>query len=139
MPEAAPLWAAHGFSPHGRLVLALAGIAGLCLVYRWLVRRSLGAGHGVVWTGVFASLIVVAALPGTVVWVGWIAGSQEPFGGLRLGAFLVAFVLLLYLSVKTSLLQRRIEELVQALALREAREREEERARSAADAQDEHA
>jgi hypothetical protein len=115
------------------VVLALAGFGGLYLVHRWLARRNLGVGYGVLWTGVFSALVIIAAFPVAVVWVGDVAGSKEPEGGLRLGAFLVAYILLLYLSVKTSLQQRRLEELVQILALRDAKNPERDRS---ADAQD---
>lgn len=112
--------AAEIFTVYGRVIIALLACGGVAAVYYWLSRRRLGTGYGVLWLGIFGALLAVAVFPITAVWVGRIAGSREPEGGLRLGAFLVAFVLLLYMSLKTSQLQRRIEELVQTLALREA-------------------
>ena len=108
------------FTPHGRVILALIGAAGVTAVYRWLSKRRLGTGYGLIWIAVFTSLIGVAAFPRLVPWVAWVAGSREPEGGLRLVAFSFTFVILLYLSLKTSQLQHRVDELVQALALKDA-------------------
>jgi len=116
-----PRTPAELFTPYGRVILALIAVLGIVQVYRWLAARRLGAGYGVLWSSVFVALLVVAAFPITAFWVSWLLGARDPEGGLRLGAFVFAFVMLLYMSVKTSQLQRRIEELTQALALKDAR------------------
>jgi hypothetical protein len=114
LEEARPL-----FSVQGRIVLCLLGAAGLAQIVRWLARRRLGLGYGLIWTALFASLLLVAAFPQLVHGLARVLGSREPEGALRLGGFTFVIAVLLYLSLKTSRLQQRLNHLVQEIAVRE--------------------
>lgn len=109
------------FTLQVRVALVVVACVGLLQIYKWLSRRHLGPGYGMLWIVVFLGLMIIALFPVTVFWAAGVTGAREPEGGLRLAAFIFVFVMLLYMSVKISQLERRIEELVQALALREAR------------------
>ena len=108
------------FGTHGRLTTIFLAAIGAWQVYRWVSRGRLGVSYGLVWLGVCLALLVVAAFPATLLWAGRLAGTREPEGAMRLAGFVFVAAILLHLSLKTSALERRLEELVQALALRDA-------------------
>ncbi len=108
------------FTPHGRLTTAALAIIGALLVYRWVARRKFGVAYGLVWLATFLGVLLVAMVPSLLLWLGRLAGSREPEGALRLAGFLFIAVILLYLSLKASAQEEKLERLVQAIALREA-------------------
>jgi len=62
--------------------------------------------------------VAVSIFPELLVALGRLAGSREPEGALRLAGFVFVAIVLLYLSLKVSALEAKLEALVQALALR---------------------
>jgi hypothetical protein len=110
----------------GRATFVLVGLIGIALVWRWLAQQRLGYAYAVLWFGIFAGMLTVAAFPALVIYTAALVGLQEhPDSLLRVSAFGFIFVMLLYMSAKTSDLQRRLNALVQTLALRDATARHE--------------
>jgi hypothetical protein len=108
------------FTVHGRITTAAVALLGAVQIYRWVARRKLGVGYGLVWLGTCLGILLVAAMPSLLVWLGRMAGSREPEGALRLAGFLFIAAILLYLSLKASALEDKLERLVQSIALRDA-------------------
>jgi hypothetical protein len=111
------------FTTHGRITTGIVALLGAVQVYRWISRRKLGIGYGLVWMGTCLAILFVAVFPSTLLWLGRLAGSREPEGALRLAGFLFIAAILLYLSLKASALEEKLERLVQTMALREALDR----------------
>ena len=105
------------FTLHGRITTALLAAFGALQIYRWVGRRKLGMAYGLVWLGICAALVAVSIFPELLVALGRLAGSREPEGALRLAGFVFVAIVLLYLSLKVSALEAKLESLVQALAL----------------------
>ena len=105
------------FTLHGRITTALLAALGALQIYRWVGRRKLGMAYGLVWLGICAALVAVSIFPQLLVTLGRLAGSREPEGALRLAGFVFVAIVLLYLSLKVSALEAKLEALVQALAL----------------------
>jgi hypothetical protein len=108
------------FTTHGRITTGLVALLGAVQVYRWVARRKFGVGYGLVWLATCLGILLVAAVPSLLLGLGRLAGSREPEGALRLAGFLFIAAILLYLSLKASALEDKLERLVQATALREA-------------------
>jgi hypothetical protein len=108
------------FTLHGRITTAVLALLGSVQVFRWVGRRKLGMAYGLVWLAICCALIAVSAFPALLLGLGQLAGSREPEGALRLAGFVFVAVVLLYLSLKVSALEARLEALVQALALQQA-------------------
>jgi hypothetical protein len=108
------------FTLHGRITTAVIAALGALQVLRWVGRRKLGMAYGLVWLGICLALVGVSIFPETLVGLGRLAGSREPEGALRLAGFVFVAIVLLYLSLKVSALEAKLEALVQALALQES-------------------
>ena len=108
------------FTLHGRITTGLLAAFGVLRIYRWVGQRKLGMAYGLVWLGICFALIGVSLFPQMLIWLGWLAGSREPEGALRLAGFVSVAMVLLYLSLKVSALEAKLEALVQALALEQA-------------------
>ena len=108
------------FTTHGRITTGLIALLGAVQVYRWVARRKFGVGYGLVWLTTCLAVLLVAIAPSLLLLLGRLAGSREPEGALRLAGFLFIAVILLYLSLKASALEDKLERLVQAMALRDA-------------------
>jgi hypothetical protein len=107
------------FTMHGRVTTAVLAALGALQIFRWVGRRKLGMAYGLVWLGICAALVAVSVFPELLVALGRLAGSREPEGALRLAGFVFVAIVLLYLSLKVSALEAKLEALVQALALRQ--------------------
>lgn len=107
------------FTLHGRITTALIAALGAVQLFRWVARRKLGMAYGLVWLGICSALLAVSVFPVLLVRLGQLAGSREPEGALRLAGFVFVAIVLLYLSLKVSALEAKLEALVQALALRQ--------------------
>jgi len=105
------------FTLHGRITTAVLALLGSVQVFRWVGRRKLGMAYGLVWLAICCALIAVSVFPALLLGLGRLAGSREPEGALRLAGFVFVAVVLLYLSLKVSALEAKLEALVQALAL----------------------
>jgi hypothetical protein len=105
------------FTLHGRITTAVLALLGSVQVFRWVGRRKLGMAYGLVWLAICSALLAVSVFPALLVGLGRLAGSREPEGALRLAGFVFVAVVLLYLSLKVSALEAKLEALVQALAL----------------------
>jgi hypothetical protein len=92
-------------------------VLGALQVFRWIGRRKLGMAYGLVWLAICAALLAVSVFPALLVGLGRLAGSREPEGALRLAGFVFVAVVVLYLSLKVSALEAKLEALVRALAL----------------------
>jgi len=108
------------YTLHGRVTTAVLAALGALQIFRWVGRRKLGMAYGLVWLGICAALVAISIFPGLLVGLGQLAGSREPEGALRLAGFVFVAIVLLYLSLKVSALEAKLEALVQALALRQA-------------------
>jgi hypothetical protein len=108
------------FTLHGRITTGAFALLGALQIYRWVARRKLGVGYGLVWLATCLGILLVAVVPSILLGLGRLAGSREPEGALRLAGFLFIAAILLYLSLKASAHEERLERLVQAMALREA-------------------
>lgn len=107
------------FTLHGRITTALLATLGAVQIFRWVGRSKLGMAYGLVWLAICSALLAVSVFPELLVGLGQLAGSREPEGALRLAGFVFVAVVLLYLSLKVSALEAKVEALVQALALRD--------------------
>jgi len=107
------------FTLHGRITTAAIATLGAWQIFRWVAGRKLGMAYGLVWLAICGALVCVSIFPALLVGLGNLAGSREPEGALRLAGFVFVAIVLLYLSLKVSALEARVETLVQALALRE--------------------
>lgn len=105
------------FTLHGRITTAVLALLGSAQIFRWVGRRKLGMAYGLVWLAICFALLAVSVFPALLVGLGRLAGSREPEGALRLAGFVFVAVVLLYLSLKVSAIEARLETLVQALAL----------------------
>jgi hypothetical protein len=110
---------AASYTLHGRVTTAALALLGCVQIFRWVGRRKLGMAYGLVWLAICFALLAVAAFPVLLVQLGQLAGTREPEGALRLAGFVFVAIVLLYLSLKVSALEAKLEALVQALALLE--------------------
>lgn len=111
-------------SLQGVILIDLLGLLFLAAIVAVVRTRRLHVGYAVLWMGATVAMMLLVSIPGLRGAVTELVGAVYPASALTLLAFVFVFAVLVFFSVQLSRLSERHAELVQTLALRELRRRE---------------
>ncbi len=106
----------------GILVLDLIGIALLIWVLDLVRRGQLYVGYGVMFVVVTLMTILTLSIPGLLAFVTRLVGAVFPASAFTLLAFGFIVLLLVYILTQITIISNRLAQLVQELAIQQARE-----------------
>lgn len=111
----------------GVLLINVFGLLFLAAIVALVRTRRLHVGYGVLWMVATLGMMLVVSIPPLRQGVTRLVGAVYPASALTLLAFVFLFALIVHFSVQLSRLSERHAELVQTLAIRELRRREDGR------------
>jgi hypothetical protein len=108
----------------GIIIIDLAGLALIVLLVNLVRTQKLHVGYAAIWLLSTAGLLLTVSLPFLLDAVTGAVGAVFPVSALTLLALLFIIVVLIFFSVKLTILSERQTEFIQAFALKELLARE---------------
>jgi hypothetical protein len=113
-------------SAHGILLIDFLGLSFIVLVINLVRTQRLYVGFGVVWLLAIVALMVMISVPPLLNFITLAVGARFPASAMSLLAFVFIFGVLIFFSMQLSQISKRQIDLIQALALKEFFEKEEQ-------------
>jgi hypothetical protein len=114
-------------STQGIILIDLLGLGFIALIINLVRTHRLYVGYGILWLVAVVGLMVMVSHQSLLAWITFIVGARFPASTLSLLAFVFIFGLLIFFSMQLSQISNRQIDMIQALALRELLEKEEQR------------
>jgi len=106
-------------STQGIIIIDIVGLALIALIINLVRTQKLYVGYAAIWLLSATGLLCIVSIPSLLDLVTAIVGAVFPVSALTLLAFVFMTIVLIFFSVKLTILSERQIELTQALALRE--------------------
>lgn len=100
-----------------RIVAIIGSVLLLFGIIELVRRRRLKEEYSVLWVAIAVAMLVLAASTGPLHWLTSAIGAFSESSALYFFGLLLAILLLLHFSIRTSLLERRLTALIQEIAL----------------------
>lgn len=108
-----------GISVQGIVFIDTVGIGLIILILQLVRTHKLYVGYALIWLLSVVGLMTIVSFPPLLMLVTRAVGAMFPASALSLLAFMFIFLVLVFMSVKLSILSTRQTELMQTLALNE--------------------
>jgi hypothetical protein len=108
----------------GILIIDLAGLALIALIVNLVRTRKLYVGYAAIWLVSTVGLLLTVSIPSLLGVVTEAAGAVFPVSALTLLALIFIIVMLIFFSVKLTILSEHQTELIQTFALKDLLARE---------------
>ena len=106
-------------STYGIIFIDLIGLAMLLLILNLLRTKKLSVNYAVIWVLTIFSMMVIITVPPLLDILPAIVGARFPASALSLLAFIYIFLILIFFSVRLSIISKRQTRLIQSIALNE--------------------
>ena len=113
-------------STQGIIIIDLVGLGLILLIVNLVRTQKLYVGYAVIWLFATAGLLAIVSVPPVLAFITSAVGAVFPASALTLLAFIFIISLLIFFSVKLTILSERQTELIQSLALKDLMAREAE-------------
>ncbi|MCR4440812.1 MAG: DUF2304 domain-containing protein [Peptococcaceae bacterium] len=100
-----------------RIVILFTGLSAVCAVFYLLVKRKINERNSLFWLCGALAILVFSTMPDTLEIMADLAGVKYPPTLLFLLSILVILFITLHQSIQISVLQERVKELTQRLAI----------------------
>jgi hypothetical protein len=113
-------------SAQGIILIDLLGLGFIALIINLVRTHRLYVGYGIMWLVAVVGLMVMVSLQPLLAWITLLVGARFPASTLSLLAFVFIFGVLIFFSMQLSQISNRQIDLIQALAIKELLEQEEQ-------------
>ncbi len=109
----------------GVILINLLAVGLIILILNLVRTHKLYVGYAVLWLVSVTGMMIIIAIPDLLEWVTLAIGARFPASAISLLAFVLIFLVLIFFSVKISILSDRQTKLIQNLAIKALIGREE--------------
>ena len=111
-------------STQGIIIINILGLGLIALIVNLLRIQKLYVGYAAIWLVTTVGLLLIVSTPPLLDFITGAVGAVFPVSALTLLAFMFTIIVLIFFSVKLTVLSEQLAELIQALALKDLMVRE---------------
>jgi hypothetical protein len=106
-------------TPQGIVVIDILALGLIVLLVNLVRKKKLYVSYAVIWVTAVVGMMLLVSIPPALELLPKLVGAIYPASALSLLAFIFIFVVLIFMSVKFSILSDRQTEIIQLLAIRD--------------------